>query len=72
MSEFYKKSKISLEMWEKVLNKALKIINCETLEYKIFEVGYTSKGLILEGLVKEFKNGNRSKNLYENLRRYTD
>ncbi len=68
MSEF---NKISLDMWESVLKKALSNVQYETLTYNVCSMELTSQGLILEGLIKEFRDGNRSRTLYENLCKYS-
>lgn len=68
MSEF---NKISLEMWESVLTKALSKVQYESMTYSICSMGLSAKGLILEGLIKEFRDGNRSTTLYENLCKYS-
>lgn len=63
-------SGITLDEWNAALDRCIKFINEKCFEESIDGLP-CSEAYILESLVEEFRNGNRSRHLYNQMLKYT-
>lgn len=64
-------SEITLDDWNAALDRCIQFVNENRCFEEAFDRLPCSETYVLESLIKEFQNGNRSRKLYDQMLKYT-